>query len=49
MMFDPAPCADSDPHYSWSNKAAILMKLPLFSVSANAIRPNLNHKFTVKR
>ncbi len=25
------------------------MKLPLFSVSANAIRPNLNHKFTVKR
>jgi hypothetical protein len=47
-MFEPAPWADSDPHYSWSNKAAILIKLPLFSVSVNAIKPDLQKKITVK-
>lgn len=35
-MGEPAPCADYDPHSSWSNKAVILIKLPGFSVSDNA-------------
>lgn len=32
-MLEPAPWADYEPHSSWSNKAAILIKFPLFSVS----------------
>lgn len=48
-MFDPAPWADSEPHSSWSKRAAILIKLPLFCESINANKPKVIKVNTVER
>lgn len=37
-MLEPAPWADSEPHSSWSNNAAMLIKFPEFSTKARAVR-----------
>ena len=44
-MLEAAPWADSEPHYSWSNKAATLMNLPVFSTSVIDSRATLLHNY----
>lgn len=48
IMLEPAPWADSEPHSSWSKRAAILMKLPLFSESIKAIKAEVRKISTVE-